>query len=724
MAWWGALILVAAAAAWRASCRVAGSAGRSHAGARFAGRRDLRRFLRSRRAWVPLGYARHGRICGLLRPGRLPAALRRLVSGPLLRLPDEALERHLLVVGLTGAGKTTAVTMPVLLDAARQPISVVAFDLKYGEDDSLARAVPAWQQAGRDVWIFAPLDVGSMCWNPLEGCHAMSAAQRVATMLFDEPREGESDLAYWVGAERHVCATLVLAIARDGGPVTLERLRSLCAAGPEAVRAYVRTHAHADALDRCLGAYRAMLPKDEAGILQGIASRLEAWSDPAVCRATGEAPPGRRLDLDLLRREPTFLVVGIPQSVLDPCRWLWRLFLRDLGSRLLRPRAPSEPVRVLEVIEELPAWGPLPGLAEQLATLRSRKVSVLVTIQSEAQGEHVYGRAGWAAVCANLVTKLYLAPLADSDADRLSRMLGLTTAHDVSRSLTSTGLRDAEYHREIAVPLCPPEKLQGIDTDPHEILVRCAGLPPARLWCPPFYARPEYHGLAPAHPPATAEITVYHDLWTRHRGTGCMWKGTTRSLPFRDASVPQPLGPAAPSLEPDETPASRPSAPNEGPGPCPSAPPAASPVGPARISGIGGPHQAPGTSSSVHPSGPPLPEPAPEDLEGLRKFVEAALMASSDGTRPGVRAVWRAGRLVALHIDSVAATRLCGGSRAMQGRVRRWAELGWVRRARPVLMLERRAIEAASGAWNPVGCRPSAPAGSWPASRRRRPARE
>ena len=438
-------------------------------------------------------------------------------AGPPLRLPDEDLARHVLVVGLTGAGKTSSVTIPVLLEAADQGISVVAFDLKHGEDDSLARAVPAWRRRGRDVWIFAPLNRGSLRWNPLDGCHSIATAARIAAMLFDDAGRDDPDVAYWMSAERHVCAVVSLAVATDGGENTFGRVRELCEGGPDVVRGYIRGHPAATILERHLGAYRAMLPKDEAGILQGVAARLEPWSDDTVCRATGTGEPDERIDLARLRREPILFLVGIPQASLGRLRWLWHLFLKDLTSRLLRPREHDESIRVLEVLEELPAWGLLPGLADHLATLRSRQVSVLATIQSEAQGEMVYGRAGWAAVAANLVTKAYVAPLADQDAQRLSWALGTTIVRDVSRSRTwgDRGAHGAEHHRDIAVPLRRPEQLQGIDAEEDEVLLRCARLPPARLWCPPFYVRPEYRDLVPLHPPTVGEIAVCHRLWMK-----------------------------------------------------------------------------------------------------------------------------------------------------------------------------------------------------------------
>ncbi|HYM90692.1 MAG TPA: TraM recognition domain-containing protein, partial [bacterium] len=100
-------------------------------------------------------------------------------------------------------------------------------------------------------------------------------------------------------------------------------------------------------------------------------------------------------------------------------------------------------------------------------------MSVLATLQSEAQGEHVYGHGGWAAVAANLVTKLYLPSLADADAERLSRVMGTAAGEDVARSRGwgPMGSRTGEHRRAIPVPLERPEELRGIASSPDEILV-------------------------------------------------------------------------------------------------------------------------------------------------------------------------------------------------------------------------------------------------------------
>lgn len=486
--------------------------------ARFARRRELCRRLRpSLTAWFPLGYLPPwpAALAWWRRFSRsaAPACLR----GPRLCLPAADLARHVLITGLTGAHKTTAVILPALADAAAAGVSAVAFDLKYGERDSLAGAIPEWWRHGRAVLVYAPLDGASLRWNPLGACRSMGDAYALAVHLFPDDARETADFGYWTGAERHVCAALVWGVVTDGGAPSIARLRALAEAGPDAVVAYLRRHPRAGEINARLGAYGAMLPKDRAGILQGIAARLEPWADERVALSTADPGDNQAPDaisLARLRREPTLLLIGVPQAALLRLRPVCQLFMRMLAAEMLQPRGGDETVPVVYVLEELPAWGPLPGLADHLATFRSRDVAIVATVQSEAQGEAVYGASGWAAISANFVTKIYLSSLADPDAERLSHALGTTTVARTSHSRVwgGNGRRDAAQTHLVEVPLSKPEDLQGIDTAEDEILLRCSRLPPARLWCPPFHARFPYAGLIPEIAPSTVEIAIRHRL--------------------------------------------------------------------------------------------------------------------------------------------------------------------------------------------------------------------
>lgn len=623
--------------------------------ARFARRSELLRRLRaSPTAWFPLGHLppwpRALAAWGHFSSAAPPPFLR----GPRLCLPNADLARHVLVTGLTGAHKTTALTLPLLLDAASAGVSVVAFDLKYGERDSLAGAAPAWWRRGRAVLIFAPLEGASLRWNPLARCRTLGDAYDLAMHLFPDEVDGDADIGYWTAAERHVCAALVWAIITDGEARSVARLRAVAEAGPEAVAAYLQRHPHAPELIAHLGAYRAMLPKDQAGILQGIAARLDSWNDERVALATDSARGVGSWDeivLERLRREPTLLLVGVPQTALARLRTLCQLLMRILAARLLLPRGKGESISVLYLLEELPAWGPLPNLADHLATFRSRDVAIVATIQSEAQGESVYGTNRWAAIAANFVTKIYFRSLADPDAERLSRALGTTTVaiSTRSRGWSSRGRQDSEQTRVVEVPLRRPENLQGIGAAEDEIIVRCPGLPPGRVSCQPFHIRSRYSRLVPEFPPSTVEISLRHRV---RCGLGDVSERVARSAvlaPAASASASLSHSPFSGSTRVSEAPLVEPSA-------------------------------------VIHPL--ERNDGADDDLKA---FIKSVLDWCPTGS--SARVVCHRDRPTQLRLQTAVAFRLLGGGENAQAIVRRWAARRWVKQVRPVFVLERPALE-------------------------------
>jgi type IV secretory pathway TraG/TraD family ATPase VirD4 len=705
---WGLSLLGAAVMGWSVWSRARSPAPRSGVGsARYARSSEIRRLtLRSAGAWLPLGYLPRSRLRRCLLQRQSSCWMRRLVAGTAVCLPAEDLSRHLLVIGLTGARKTTAVTLPVLIAAAREGVSVVALDVKHGEADSLARAAAEWQRFHRDVLIFAPLDATTLRWNPLARCRTIGDAQQLTAQLFDDSVAAHPDLVYWMGAERHVCAVLCFALIMDRSDPTLGQLRSLCEAGPSAVHSYIHAHQRASMLTARLGSYLAMLPKDQAGILQGIVSRLEAWGDDSVCQATGVSRAWESIDLSRLRREPVLLLLGMPQAALGRLRWLCHLFLRDLASHLLRPRHPDESVRVLLILEELLAWGALPGLADHLATYRSRQVTVFATVQSEAQGESIYGRDGWAAVTANLVTKIYFPSLADADAERLSKVMGTAEGEDIARSRAwgARGGQRVEQRRRIPVPFRRPEELRGVGVAPDEVLVRLPHTPPARLWCPPYYTRPELAGR-PDRVPRTEELVVYHHLWMRR---GHKSDGDRRPEPVPAVVVPgptaapPPVGEGAPPL-PEHSPPWPPAPPASGPASCQTAaaPSLGPPTGVAPTpSAAAAPSLEPPTGVAPKPSLSttantilcPGMSPSADDIAALHRFLEVLLLRVERGSQDILHGVRSGSRLVEVRVPAKVMLEMCSPLEEMHEIARRWSALRWVRRVRPTFVLNKRAL--------------------------------
>ncbi len=128
--------------------------------------------------------------------------------GRAVALSDRQLAAHALIVGASGAGKST--TMLSILDAQiRRGRPVIAIDMK-GSPGFAAQLEQAAAAAGRRVRIFTPDGPGH--WNPLAYGNATALKDKlIATERFSEPH-------YQRAAERYVQTVLTILHAREGTP--------------------------------------------------------------------------------------------------------------------------------------------------------------------------------------------------------------------------------------------------------------------------------------------------------------------------------------------------------------------------------------------------------------------------------------------------------------------------------------------------------------------------
>src|SRR5262249_49803956 len=132
-------------------------------------------------------------------------------------LTDRQLAAHALIVGASGAGKST--TMLSILGAQiRRGRPVIAIDMK-GSPAFAAELQQAAAAAGRGMRIFTP--DGPSHWNPLAPGNAPALKDKlIATERFSEPH-------YQRAAERYVQTVLTVVHARD--PETPARLDQVVA---------------------------------------------------------------------------------------------------------------------------------------------------------------------------------------------------------------------------------------------------------------------------------------------------------------------------------------------------------------------------------------------------------------------------------------------------------------------------------------------------------------
>jgi conjugal transfer pilus assembly protein TraD len=195
----------------------------------------------------------------------------------LVRLGYDELSAHGLIVGASGAGKTTTL-LTILTDQVRRGGPLVAIDMK-GSPTFVNELAGAAAAAGRPIKVWT-LDGGAH-WNPLAHGNATELKDKlIRTEHFTEPH-------YMRAAERYVQTVLqVIAAAHPDRPPTLHEVVELM--DPARLTGLLR---HVDRpLRERVQDYRAALTHDQLSAIRGLQTRLAIVTESHV--GPYLAPPG------------------------------------------------------------------------------------------------------------------------------------------------------------------------------------------------------------------------------------------------------------------------------------------------------------------------------------------------------------------------------------------------------------------------------------------------
>lgn len=470
-----------------------------------------------------------------------------LVGKGVLRLPENARCSHTLIVGGTGAGKTTRYLNPNLLLDARDGLSAVVFDLKYPDPRSgFLDTINYFRAWGRTVYPFTPFDPSSARLPLLEGVKCFQDAFDIAEIF--RPSGVQDGAVFYRNNERQLLAGLILGVSLDsqqGGQATMRRVYELLSQGAEPLKTYVNERPQVRGV---LAALMGLKTDVLAGICTGLAGDLQLFLHPCLDRATS-AGPGVRLDLRQLCREPSFLYIGVPQEEIQGGKGqvLLRLFKRLLDQAILEVAGENGgrlPVHLSVYLDEFPSFGPLPNIAENLATMRSRRVAYHIALQNRAQGEAVYGRDEFRAMVNNNFAQMVIFPrsLRLEDAQFFSESFGELTvseeSHSINREPGVLGImgrsRKSRSVREVARRLLSAEAMRTFPDG--SAVIELIGTPPVVVRMPRLDERDSplrqvYERIRATYP--TPQL----------RGPGTV-------LPQEPTVAPPPAAPAGPARNP------------------------------------------------------------------------------------------------------------------------------------------------------------------------------
>ncbi len=316
-------------------------------------------------------YIRRKREAGRALPAGA-VALGTDTGGARVVLTDQQLSAHALILGATGAGKSTSL-LTGLAEHARSGRPVVAIDMK--GSPAFARVLAeAAASAGRVFRLWTPDGPGR--WNPLAHGNPTELKDKlIASERFTEPH-------YQRAAERYVQTVLqVLEHVHPREPPTLEEVAGLM--DPRRVSGLLR-HAPKLLAERVQD-YIATLSPDQLSAIRGLGTRLalvtESQAGPFLAPAAGQEPIDLR---DALTRGHVVLFSLNSARYGGLASQLGTLVIQDLvaatGHRLLDPGREEAATVGIDEFSALRS----DNVISLLARCRESGVSVLLATQELA----------------------------------------------------------------------------------------------------------------------------------------------------------------------------------------------------------------------------------------------------------------------------------------------------------------------------------------------------
>ncbi|MDM0108022.1 type IV secretory system conjugative DNA transfer family protein [Variovorax sp. J22R24] len=343
------------------------------------------------------------------------------------------------------SGKGVGVVVPNLLN---WPGSTIVSDIK---GENFVRTAGFRHAHGQQVHLFDPLSERecSARWNPLGYVsevpyRCIDDLQRIGTMLFPDPMAGDP---FWTSSARSLFLGIALYLFEtEGATRTLgEVLRQGMASDAEGFQKHWKRVI--DACERAgyplsqeavqsLYDVIDLAPTTASSIRKTFTSRLDLWLNPLIDAATS----ANDFDLRALRKRPISIYVQINPDNVARLQPLLNLFFQQaigLQTRELPENNPDLKLQLLLMLDEFPALGRIPVIAESTAFLPGYNVRTVVIVQSNSQLVEKYGVEGAKSIRKMLAARIVFPPKEYDDAEAISRELGTYTVRqkNISRPM-------------------------------------------------------------------------------------------------------------------------------------------------------------------------------------------------------------------------------------------------------------------------------------------------
>ncbi len=177
--------------------------------------------------------------------------------------------------------------------------------------------------------------------------------------------------------------------------------------------------------------FRLAVDKTRAGVLVGLATRLNVFDTPEISSITGTSS----IDIDAMgsKKMATFVITPDSHSAFNFISTIFfgqvlqRLYYKADENSAIRPDGKCTlDIPVFFLLDEFANVGQIPDFNQKLSTSRSRNINISIVLQSIDQLKDLY-KDIYENIMANCDTHLFLGSQATATCEYISKTLGETT---------------------------------------------------------------------------------------------------------------------------------------------------------------------------------------------------------------------------------------------------------------------------------------------------------
>jgi type IV secretory pathway TraG/TraD family ATPase VirD4 len=313
-----------------------------------------------------------------------------------MRIPQRMEAQHIMIMGDTGAGKTTLILQLLRQIEERGEMAIVY--------DPAGEFTKAFYNRERGDMILNPLDARCPYWGPYEELRTKAEAATLAKSLY-QPSDSQRD-EFFTKTPQKIFAQLLQK------PCTPRELAEWMANPEEIDRRVAGT-----VMER-------MIPKDSPNQRNGVLASLGLVADTFEMLPTIEEAAGRRLVItEWAKQRQGWLFITSRPTERDALKPIISLWLDWLILQLLSAPTPDQKPVYL-VIDELASLQRLPQLHTALTESRKSKNPLILGFQGKDQMDEVYGPRVSSAMLSQPATKIFLRTTENVGSEWISKMIG------------------------------------------------------------------------------------------------------------------------------------------------------------------------------------------------------------------------------------------------------------------------------------------------------------